>query len=182
MPRPGAVLDPELGGSPGCSYPPQVAPLHELSVAIGKGRRVDEISRAPGSNDGGARSFKVLESEVEPRDMTRTPEEVFTAHGEAFGSQDPQKIVANYAEDAVFVTSAGVQRGKDGVKQAFTTLFADLPDAQWEMKTIIFADDILLLEWAAKSTNGTVDDGVDTFVFRDGLIQSQTVRYTLRGV
>jgi len=36
---------------------------------------------------------------------------------------------------------------------------------------------VLLLEWTADSATNRVDDGVDTFVFRDGTIWVQTVRY-----
>jgi hypothetical protein len=35
------------------------------------------------------------------------------------------------------------------------------------------------LEWKATSTGSKPEDGLDTFVFRDGLIRVQTVRYTL---
>jgi hypothetical protein len=42
-----------------------------------------------------------------------------------------------------------------------------------------FADDILLLEWKATSEKTKAEDGIDTFVFRDGMIRVQTVRYTL---
>ncbi|GLE52880.1 hypothetical protein ATCCBAA256_24400 [Mycobacterium montefiorense] len=36
----------------------------------------------------------------------------------------------------------------------------------------------MFLEWAADSAINRVDDGVDTFVFRGGMIRAQTVRYT----
>jgi len=35
------------------------------------------------------------------------------------------------------------------------------------------------LEWKARSSAGNVEDGIDTFVFRDGMIRVQTVRYTV---
>jgi len=90
--------------------------------------------------------------------MTRTPEEVFQHHAEALGAGDLDEIVADYADDAVFITPAGVLRGKDGIRAAFTQLLADVPDAD---KT-------------------RVEDGIDTFIFRDGLIRLQTVRYSLQ--
>ena len=34
-------------------------------------------------------------------------------------------------------------------------------------------------EWGATAATNKVDDGIDTFVFRDDLIRVQTVRYTL---
>jgi uncharacterized protein (TIGR02246 family) len=111
--------------------------------------------------------------------MTRTPEEVFQHHAQALGAGDLDEIVADYADDAVFITPAGVRRGKDGIGEAFTQLLADVPDAAWDLKTQIYEDDVLFLEWAADAGATRVEDGIDTFVFRDGLIRVQTVRYTL---
>ncbi|EXU70067.1 polyketide cyclase [Streptomyces sp. PRh5] len=109
---------------------------------------------------------------------TRTPEQIFHDHGQALGSGDLDRISANYAEDAVFVTPSGVLRGREGVKRGIGALLDDLPNAAWELKPQ-FADDVLFLEWSAATAHARVEDGVDTFVFRDGLIQAQTVRYTL---
>ena len=112
--------------------------------------------------------------------MARTPEEVFSHHAQALGAGDLDEIVADYADDAVFITPAGVRRGKDGVRAGFTQLLADVPNAKWELPTQIYEGDILFLEWTADSAATRVEDGIDTFVFRDGLIRVQTVRYTLQ--
>jgi len=112
--------------------------------------------------------------------MTRTPREVFQHHAQALGAGDLDEIVADYTDDAVFITPAGVQRGKDGIRAAFTQLLADVPNAAWDLKTHIYEHDVLFLEWAADAAATFVEDGIDTFVFRDGLIQVQTVRYTLQ--
>jgi len=111
--------------------------------------------------------------------MARTPQEVFAHHGDALMAGDLDGIVSDYADDALFITPDGVLRGKDGVRQGFTKLLGDLPDADWELPTTLFVDDVLLLEWKAESATTRADDGIDTFVFRDGLIRVQTVRYTL---
>ena len=112
--------------------------------------------------------------------MTRTPEEVFSHHVQALGAGDLDGIVADYTDDAVFITPAGIDRGKQGIRAAFTRLLADVPEAAWELKTQIYEDDLLFLEWTADAAATRVDDGIDTFVFRDGLIRAQTVRYTLQ--
>ena len=83
--------------------------------------------------------------------MARTPQEVFAHH-----AGDLEGIVSDYADDAVFITPDGVRRGKDGVREGF----------------------VKLLEDDLERTR--VDDGIDTFLFRDGLIRAQTVRYTLQ--
>jgi len=112
--------------------------------------------------------------------MARTPEEVFSHHAQALGAGDLDEIVADYADDAVFITPAGVKRGKDGVREGFTQLLADVPNAKWELPTQIYEGDILFLEWTADAARTRVEDGIDTFVFRDGLIGVQTVRYTVQ--
>ena len=55
-----------------------------------------------------------------------------------------------------------------------------MPNAAWELKTQIYEYDVHFLEWAADAAATFVEDGIDTFVFRDGLIRVQTVRYTLQ--
>ena len=112
--------------------------------------------------------------------MTRTPEEVFAHHAQSLGAGDLDEIVADYADDAILITPAGTGRGKDGVRAGFAQMLADVPDAAWNLKTQIYEDDVLLLEWAADAAATRVEDGLDTFIFRDGLIRVQTVRYTLQ--
>jgi ketosteroid isomerase-like protein len=111
--------------------------------------------------------------------MARTPQEVFAHHGETLMAEDLEGIVSDYADDAVFMTPNGVLHGKDGVREGFIKLMADVPGASWELPTVLFEGDVLLLEWKAESEKVKVEDGIDTFVFRDGLIRVQTVRYTL---
>lgn len=111
--------------------------------------------------------------------MARTPQEVFQHHGEVLMAEDLDGIVSDYSDDALLITPAGVRHGKAGVREGFVQLIGDLPGAQWELPTMIFEDDVMLLEWRAESEKVKVDDGIDTFVFRDGLIRVQTLRYTL---
>src|SRR5215470_10248755 len=111
---------------------------------------------------------------------TRTPQEVFAHHAEVLIGGDLEGIVSDYADDAVFITPAGALYGKDGVREGFTKLLSDVPNADWDVPTQIFEGDILFIEWSAKAASTYVEDGIDTFVFRDGLIRVQTVRYTLQ--
>jgi len=108
----------------------------------------------------------------------RTPQEVFDHHVRALGNEDLDATTLDYAETAYVITPAGVMRGKDDVRQFFAGVFQALPKAQWNVKPI-FVDNILFLEWTADSGPASVSDGVDTFIFQDGLIQVQTVRCTV---
>jgi hypothetical protein len=112
--------------------------------------------------------------------MSRTPQEVFAHHGQALAAGNLDEILVDYTEDSVVITSAGAARGKDAVRKMFVKLLDELPNAAWDLKNQILDGDVLYLEWAADSAANRVDDGVDTFVFRDGMIWAQTVRYTLQ--
>lgn len=112
---------------------------------------------------------------------TRTPEEVFAHHGSTLGAGDLDGILEDYSDDAILIVQSRVHRGKEGAREVFTQLLADVPDAQWDLSTV-FVDDVLYLEWRADApgVGRRVDDGIDTFVFSDGLIRVQTVRYTVQ--
>jgi ketosteroid isomerase-like protein len=112
--------------------------------------------------------------------MARTPQEVFAHHAEVLIAGDLEGIVSDYADDAVFITPAGALHGKDGVREGFTQLLSDVPNAEWAVPTQIFEGDHLFIEWSAAAANTHVEDGVDTFMFRDGEIILQTVRYTVQ--
>ncbi|HEV7210536.1 MAG TPA: nuclear transport factor 2 family protein [Blastococcus sp.] len=112
--------------------------------------------------------------------MPRTPQEIFQHHATALIAGDLEGIVADYDDDALFITPSGVLRGKDGVREGFTKLLGDVPNAAWDVPTQIFDGDILFIEWSAVAEKTRVDDGVDTFVFTDDGIRVQTVRYTVQ--
>ena len=111
--------------------------------------------------------------------MARTPQEIFGHHATALIAGDIDGIVEDYADDALFITSEGVLRGKDGVRKGFEGLLAQLPDATWDVPVQIFEDDVLFIEWSAVAGASRVTDGVDTFVFAGDAIRVQTVRFTL---
>ena len=111
--------------------------------------------------------------------MARTPQEIFEHHAGALIAGDIDEIVADYADDAVFITPRGARYGKDGVRAGFTELLSDLPDAKWDVPTQVFEGDILFIEWNAVSAATRAMDGIDTFVFAGDSIRVQTVRYTL---
>src|SRR3954471_22058291 len=108
---------------------------------------------------GGSRGQKRVTWEVA---MTRTPQEIFQHHGGALMAGDIDEIVADYSDDAVFITPAGVLRGKDGVREGFTALLSDLPSAAWEVPTQVFQDDVLFITWSAVAASTRATDGVDT--------------------
>lgn len=108
----------------------------------------------------------------------RTPEEIFGHHAQALGAEDLDAVILDYADTACLISPSGVLRGKDAIRNFFADLFQALPQAQWGVKTI-YEENILFLEWTGDSRKASVSDGVDTFIFQNGLIQVQTVRCTI---
>jgi hypothetical protein len=108
----------------------------------------------------------------------RTPEEVFTHHAQALGAEDLDAIMIDYASNAILISPAGVLRGKEAIRNFFSDLIQAVPKGQWGVKTI-YANNVLFLEWAADSARASISDGVDTFIFQNGLITLQTVRNTV---
>jgi hypothetical protein len=118
-------------------------------------------------------------TQVSPDLSKRTPQDVFQHHAEALGAEDLDGIVLDYADSAILIdATAGVKRGKDAIREYFAGLLRSLPQAQWGVKTT-FEGSVLLLQWTADSAKASVSDGVDTFIFQNGLIQVQTVRATI---
>jgi predicted SnoaL-like aldol condensation-catalyzing enzyme len=109
----------------------------------------------------------------------RTPEEIFTHHAQALGAEDLDATVLDYADNATLITPDSVLHGKEPIRQFFAGVFQALPQAQWGVRTT-YVDNLLFLLWTADSTRASVSDGVDTFIFKDGLIQYQTVYCTIR--
>jgi hypothetical protein len=94
------------------------------------------------------------------------------------GSVDDD-LARNYAPEVVIVSNWGVKRGHDGVREMARLLRSQLPDCTFAYRLRLIEDGVGLLEWGADSAAGSVRDGVDSYVISDGLIQAQTIHYTL---
>ena len=53
-------------------------------------------------------------------------------------------ILEDYSDDAVLIVQSQVYRGKDGARQVFAQLLADVPEAEWNLSTV-FDKDVLAL-------------------------------------
>ena len=106
-------------------------------------------------------------------------QETFAHHAAALRAEQMEDLLATFAEDAVVIAHNTVYRGVTGVRQVFNRLWSELPHATWDADRV-WADDVLFVEWKARTATTRVEDGVDTFVFREGKIQVQTIHYTVQ--
>lgn len=108
----------------------------------------------------------------------RTAQEVFADHLERRRTKDLESDLArNYASGVVLLTAFGVFRGLDGVRTSAGILRDAVPDAQYDYRVRLVEGDVAFLEWAAWSETARIEDGVDSFLIRDGRIQVQTIHF-----
>ena len=111
----------------------------------------------------------------------RNAEEVLEDHlRQALEGTVDEDLARNYAEDVVVLTADGVHHGHDGLRELAALLQDQLPQSRFVYTAKVVAGEAALLEWTARDDNGSrVDDGVDSFLIRDGRIRAQTIHYTI---
>ncbi len=112
--------------------------------------------------------------------MARTPQEAFETHLAALGTGDLDTIAADYSDNCIQICNSQTRRGKGGVKEGIAQLLGELAAAGeikgLEVPVRVYEDNVLYIEWWADLGDMRCD-GNDTFIFEDGLITVQTVKY-----
>lgn len=110
----------------------------------------------------------------------RSTREVFEDHLELADRGEVEADIArNFAPDCVLLTGYGVFRGHAGVRDAAALLARQLPEGRFVYRTRLCEDDVAFLEWTGDSAPSRIPDGADSFVIRDGRIQTMTIHYTV---
>jgi ketosteroid isomerase-like protein len=107
--------------------------------------------------------------------MARSTQKVFEDHAMALASGDMDKLLADYAEDAIILTLDGSFVGKEAIRAFFEGTPASFPNLQITPVGLAIEGDTLVMYWSADSDTVSIPDGVDTFIIRDDKIQRQTV-------
>ena len=105
---------------------------------------------------------------------TDQTEQTLKNHLNAFFRKSIDGVVADYAEDAVFLVQAGPLRGVAEIRQFFTQFIETLPAGFLEafrMHKQEFVGELGYIVWDALPW---VEFATDTFVVRDGRIRFQT--------
>jgi hypothetical protein len=108
----------------------------------------------------------------------RSADEVFHDHLQRASDGDVEgDIEQNYAEDVVLLDNGIVRHGRQGTRDAAAQLEADAPGATYTYVATHVFDELAYLEWTADSDGVRIEQGVDSFLIRDGLIRVQTIYY-----
>ena len=119
-----------------------------------------------------------METKANNMDL-RTTKEVFDHHNQAFKAADIEAVMSDFAEETTYVTANGVAKGKDAIREIYLKHFATaLVGDSSTIISLVTEGEIVLFEWTAKTATIRINDGVDTFVIRDGSIVAQTARST----
>lgn len=97
-------------------------------------------------------------------------------HLKNFGAGDIDALLAEYAEDAVFLTAQGVLRGPAEIRPLIEAVVGEfsLPGVTMELLSRQVAGDHAFLSWRAETPRNSYALGTDTITFRDGRIVMQT--------
>lgn len=97
-------------------------------------------------------------------------------HLKNFGAGDIDALVAEYADDAIFLTAQGVLRGPAAIRPLIEAVVGEFskPGVTFELISRQVAGDHAYLCWRAETPLNSYALGSDTMTFRDGLIVMQT--------
>jgi hypothetical protein len=114
------------------------------------------------------------------RPPLRSSEEMFEDHLRLrLADRVDDDIQRNYDPDVLVLGYHGIFHGHEGVRQCASRLAAELAQAKFCYTRKLVCGEIAFLEWTATAEGGCIEDGVDTFLIRDGRIVAKTVRYTV---
>jgi len=117
--------------------------------------------------------------EIKLRNM-RTTKEVWEHHCIAFAKANIDDVMFDFADDAIYVTTNKVIKGKENIRKQYDNHFKSLEVGSIsKIVSETIEGEIVFFEWTADTPSIHIPDGVDTFVIRDGFIMAQTVRGTV---
>jgi len=119
-----------------------------------------------------------VEKTLEP--VRRSFTEVFDDHLRLSEMGDFETdLRRNFSIDIIVLMENKIYRGHEEVRGLAKRLLRELPNGKYQNSVILLDEEIGMLEWKAQSDETEVLDGVDSYLFRDGKIIAQTIRYTV---
>jgi ketosteroid isomerase-like protein len=111
--------------------------------------------------------------------------ELLQAISAAFNSRDVERIVAFFAEDAIFCLARGPEpvgrtlAGKAAIRGALTDRFKQIPDMRWDHEEYVLAGDHAVSVWTVRGTGADGEElnyqGCDLYRFTgDKIIHKNT--------
>jgi ketosteroid isomerase-like protein len=106
---------------------------------------------------------------------TAETEATLQKHMAAFGSANVDAILADYDDNAVFISPEGIFRGKDQLRTMFEQLTRAFPSGSpVELHNATVDGNMAYIVWSGESRYLKVHFATDTLIVRNGLIVQQT--------
>ncbi|WP_255151057.1 nuclear transport factor 2 family protein [Halorarius halobius] len=105
-----------------------------------------------------------------------TTDDVLDHHLTAFGDRDLPELMTDYTEESVVITPTGTYRGRDDIETLFEGMLAEFDgtEASLDVDERTVADETAHIVWHGETPETVYEYAVDTFVVRDGVIETQT--------
>ena len=105
----------------------------------------------------------------------RSTEEVLDHHLQSFAARDLDGIMADYSEDAVFLSLEAARHGPTAIKSVFQELFAEFskPGTSFARKQRLIEGEYAYIVWSSETADKSYELASDTFVVQNGSIRMQ---------
>ena len=112
----------------------------------------------------------------------KTTKEVFEHHLKVFANKDIIGLMSDFNEDSIYINSFGIElKGVQEIIKIYQQYFEmQEKGTTSNITNMIIKGEIVFLEWTSDSPSSYIEDGVDTFVIRNGIITAQTAKFTVR--
>lgn len=106
----------------------------------------------------------------------KTTSAVLEHHLTAFIDLDMDEILADYTDDSAIITNMGSFHGMEDIEGLFEGFFEEFSqgnvDIEVDQQTV--DGEIAYITWHAETPDNVYEFATDTFVIRDGVIETQT--------
>ena len=105
-----------------------------------------------------------------------TTQKVLDHHLAAFGANDLDAIMEDYADEATLITPDSTFHGKEQIMNFFEGLFPSFPSegTAFTIDKAVVDNEVAYILWHATTPTIEVPLGTDTFIILDGKIKIQT--------
>src|SRR5512132_2080467 len=112
-----------------------------------------ETRTAEGATDQAAAEVKSEKPQRKRITRRKAVEQRVRSYLEAMNNRDPEALVAHWREaGAEHIVAVGVLRGRDELRDYFTSLFAAIPDAQTTITRLVAGEQSCAVEWRLEGT------------------------------
>jgi ketosteroid isomerase-like protein len=102
--------------------------------------------------------------------------DVLDRHLKSFAEYDVDRVLSDYAPDAVLFVPTGALKGPGEIRPLFQTLVAEFskPGASFTMHQRCVEGEHAYIVWTAETADNSYELATDTFVIRNGKIAAQS--------